>query len=107
MRSFFQPCYFKVVHYAKLGINCLLNESYYPIFHLLCFLLLIICVQTHLSASINPIIYAFTNSEFRREMANGYTKTFLGNCQKPVTNSNALDERVPATGFAVIPYIQG
>ncbi|CAH3170211.1 unnamed protein product, partial [Pocillopora meandrina] len=24
---------------------------------------------------------------------NGYTKTFLRNCQKPVTNSNALDER--------------
>ena len=23
------------------------------------------------------------------------------------TNSNALDEREPATGFAVIPYIQG
>ena len=28
--------------------------------------------------------------------ANGYTKTFLRNCQKPVTNSNALDERAPA-----------
>ena len=27
--------------------------------------------------------------------------------QKPVTNSNALDEREPATGFAVIPYKQG
>ena len=39
--------------------------------------------------------------------ANGYTKTFLRNCQKPVTTSNALDEREPATGFAVIPYIQG
>ncbi|CAH3166414.1 unnamed protein product, partial [Pocillopora meandrina] len=39
--------------------------------------------------------------------ANGYIKTFLRNCQKPVTNSNALDEREPATGFAVIPYIQG
>ena len=39
--------------------------------------------------------------------ANGYTKTFLRNCQKPVTTSNALDERQPATGFAVIPYIQG
>ena len=36
--------------------------------------------------------------------ANGYTKTFLRNCQKPV---NALDEREAATGFAVIPYIQG
>ena len=36
--------------------------------------------------------------------ANGYTKTFLRNCQKPVTNCNALDEREPATGFAVIPY---
>ncbi|CAH3158084.1 unnamed protein product, partial [Pocillopora meandrina] len=32
---------------------------------------------------------------------------FLRNCQKPVTNSNALAEREPATGFAVIPYIQG
>ena len=40
-------------------------------------------------------------------MANGYTKTFLRNYQKPVTNSNALDEREPATGSAVIPYIQG
>ena len=39
--------------------------------------------------------------------ANGYTKTFLCNWQKPVTNSKALDEREPATGFAVIPYIQG
>ena len=39
--------------------------------------------------------------------ANGYTKTFLRNCQKPVTTSNALDEREPATSFAVIPYIQG
>ena len=39
--------------------------------------------------------------------ANGYTKTFLHNCQKPVTTSNSLDEREPATGFAVIPYIQG
>ena len=39
--------------------------------------------------------------------ANGYTKTFLRNCQKPVTTSNALDEREPATGFAFIPYIQG
>ena len=37
---------------------------------------------------------------------NGYTKTFLRNCQKPVTNSNALNGREPATGFAVIPYIQ-
>ena len=39
--------------------------------------------------------------------ANGYTKTFLHNCQKPVTTSNSLDEREPATSFAVIPYIQG
>ena len=36
--------------------------------------------------------------------ANGYTKTFLRNCQKPVTTSNALDEGEPAT---VIPYFQG
>ena len=39
--------------------------------------------------------------------ANDYTKTFFRDCQKPVTTSNALDEREPATGFAVIPYIQG
>ena len=39
--------------------------------------------------------------------ANGYTKTFLHNCQKPVTTSSTPDEREPATGFAVIPYIQG
>ena len=39
--------------------------------------------------------------------ANGYTKTFLRNCQKPVTTSNTLNEREPATGVAVIPYIQG
>ena len=38
---------------------------------------------------------------------NGYTKTFLRNCQKPVTISNTFDERELATGFAVIPYIQG
>ena len=34
-------------------------------------------------------------------------RPFLRNCQKPVTNSNALNEREPVTGFAVIPYIQG
>ena len=39
--------------------------------------------------------------------ANGYTKTFLHNCQKPVTISSTPDEREPVTGFAVIPYIQG
>ena len=39
--------------------------------------------------------------------ANGYTKTFLRNCQKPGTTSSTRDEREPATGFAVIPYIQG
>ena len=33
-------------------------------------------------------------------------KLFLRNCQKPVTTGNALDETEPATGFAVIPYIQ-
>ena len=38
--------------------------------------------------------------------ANGYTKTFLRNCQKPVTTNNSLHEREQATGFAVIPYIQ-
>ena len=36
--------------------------------------------------------------------ANSYTKTFLRNCQKPVTTSSTPDEREPATGFAVIPY---
>ena len=39
--------------------------------------------------------------------ANGYTKNFLRNCQKPVTTSSTLDEREPTTGFAVIPYIRG
>ena len=39
--------------------------------------------------------------------ANGYTKTFLRNCRKPVTTSSTPDKREPATGFAVIPYIQG
>ena len=39
--------------------------------------------------------------------ANGCTKTFLRNCQKPVTTSSTLDEREAATGFAVIPYTQG
>ena len=39
--------------------------------------------------------------------ANGYTKTFLRNCRRPVTTSSTPDEREPATGFAVIPYIQG
>ena len=34
--------------------------------------------------------------------ANGYTKTFLRNSQKPVTTNNTLHEREPATGFAVI-----
>ena len=38
---------------------------------------------------------------------NGYTKTILRNRQKPVTTSSTPDEREPATGFAVIPYIQG
>ena len=35
--------------------------------------------------------------------ANGYTKTFLRNCQKPVTTNTTPDEREPATGSAVIP----
>ena len=39
--------------------------------------------------------------------ANGFTKPFPRNCQKPVTTSSTPDEREPATGFAVIPYIQG
>ncbi|XP_066021382.1 uncharacterized protein [Pocillopora verrucosa] len=38
--------------------------------------------------------------------ANGYKKTFLRNCQKPVATSNTSNEREPATGFVVIPYIQ-
>ena len=38
--------------------------------------------------------------------ANSYTKTFLRNCQKPVTTSSTPDEREPATGFAVNVYIQ-
>ena len=39
--------------------------------------------------------------------ANGFTKTFLRSCQKPVTTSNTPDEREPAAGFAVTPNIQG
>ena len=39
--------------------------------------------------------------------ANGNRKTFLRNCQEPVTTSSTPDEREPATGFAIIPYIQG
>ena len=38
--------------------------------------------------------------------ANGDTKTFLRNRQKPVTTSSTPEERELATGFAVIPYIQ-
>ena len=38
--------------------------------------------------------------------ANSYTKTFLHNCQKPVTISSTPDEGEPATGFAVNVYIQ-
>ena len=38
--------------------------------------------------------------------ANGYPKTFLRNFNKPFTTSSTPDEREPATGFAVIPYIQ-
>ena len=38
---------------------------------------------------------------------NGCSKTFLRNCRKPVTTSGTPDERQPAIGFAVIPYIQG
>ena len=38
--------------------------------------------------------------------ANSYTKTFLHNCQKPVTTSSTPDEREAATGFAVNVYIQ-
>ena len=41
------------------------------------------------------------------QKANGHTKTPLHNYQKPVTTSSTPDEREPATGFAVIPYIQG
>ena len=44
---------------------------------------------------------------FLMSKANGYIKTFLLNCQKPVITSSTPDEREPATGFAVIPYIQG
>ena len=39
--------------------------------------------------------------------ANCYTKTFLRNCHEPVTTNSAPNEREPATGVAVIPYIQG
>ena len=40
-------------------------------------------------------------------IANGYSNNFLRNCQNPVTTSSTPDEKEPATGFAVIPYIQG
>ena len=33
-------------------------------------------------------------------MGNGYIKTFLRNCQKPVTASSTPNEIEPATGFA-------
>ena len=39
--------------------------------------------------------------------ANYYTKTYLRNCQKPATTSDSPEEKEPATGFAVFPYIQG
>ena len=39
--------------------------------------------------------------------ANGYKKTFLRNCQKPVTTNSTPDERESVTFCAVIPYIQG
>ena len=39
--------------------------------------------------------------------AKGYTKYFLHNCQKPVTTCSTPDEKEPAPGFAIIPYIQG
>ena len=31
----------------------------------------------------------------------------LRNCQRPVTTSNIPDEKKPATGFHVLPHIQG
>ena len=34
-------------------------------------------------------------------------KPFSVTAKKPVTTSNALNEREPATGFAIIPSIQG
>ena len=37
----------------------------------------------------------------------GYTINFLRNCRKPVTTSSIPNEREPATGFVVIPYIRG
>ena len=43
---------------------------------------------------------------FNVPKANGYPKTFLRNFNKPFTTSSTPDEREPATGFAVIPYIQ-
>ena len=38
---------------------------------------------------------------------NCYIKTFLRNCQKPVTTGNTPDEKEPETSFAVVAYIQG
>ena len=34
-------------------------------------------------------------------------KIFFRNRRKPITTSGTPDEREPATGFAVIPYIHG
>ena len=49
----------------------------------------------------------FTNWLCSFVKANGYTKTFLHNCRKPVTTCSTPNVREQATGFAVIPYIQG
>ena len=48
-----------------------------------------------------------SKAEERKDISNGYTKASLRNCQKPVTTISIPDEREPATGFAIIPYIQG
>ena len=36
-----------------------------------------------------------------------WRQILIRKCQKPVSTSSTLGEKKPATGFAVIPYIQG
>ena len=60
------------------------------------------CLSSSLDSKAEERKYVFNVLE-----ANGYTKTFLRDGQKPVTTRNTLDEREPTAGFAAIPYIQG
>ena len=61
--------------------------------------------------TVHTVYHLHSIRKLRREnvsnvlKANGYTKTFLCNCQMPVITSSTPNNREPATGFAVIPYI--